>query len=175
MALSHCWGKKLDARLLRENYNSYLNDISVHILPLVFRDAFQIAGRAGINYLWIDSLWIVQDSSNQEDWKREAQNMASVYKHAFCTIAATGFENGDNGLFVSRNTELLQPIGINIERDIESPNGDMEDTLAGRCLLVDRRSWQNGVDFAPLNTRGWVVQERLLPPRSLHFGSEQLF
>ena len=28
---------------------------------------------------------------------------------------------------------------------------------------------------APVNTRAWVVQERLLAPRTLHFGRDQLF
>ena len=28
---------------------------------------------------------------------------------------------------------------------------------------------------SPLSGRGWVLQERLLAPRTLHFGREQLF
>ncbi|KAJ4421157.1 hypothetical protein N0V82_003921 [Gnomoniopsis sp. IMI 355080] len=37
------------------------------------------------------------------------------------------------------------------------------------CLLVDVSSWETLVNQAPVNKRGWVVQERLLAPRVLHF------
>ncbi|KAG8168735.1 hypothetical protein KVR01_001484 [Diaporthe batatas] len=37
------------------------------------------------------------------------------------------------------------------------------------CLLVDISNWETLVNQAPVNTRGWVVQERLLAPRVLHF------
>ncbi|CAK3877547.1 Hypothetical predicted protein [Lecanosticta acicola] len=34
--------------------------------------------------------------------------------------------------------------------------------------------WRHEVEDAELNTRGWVVQERLLAPRVLHFGRNQI-
>lgn len=37
------------------------------------------------------------------------------------------------------------------------------------CLLVDVSNWETLVNQAPVNKRGWVVQERLLAPRVLHF------
>ena len=39
------------------------------------------------------------------------------------------------------------------------------------------QTWAASVDgpASPLNGRGWVLQERLLAPRTLHFGREQLF
>src|ERR1700761_3358486 len=41
--------------------------------------------------------------------------------------------------------------------------------------LADIHSWKNGVDNAPLGTRAWVVQERLLSTRTIHFSNSQLF
>lgn len=38
-----------------------------------------------------------------------------------------------------------------------------------RCILVDASHWDNLVNRAPVNTRAWVLQERLLAPRVLHF------
>jgi hypothetical protein len=35
--------------------------------------------------------------------------------------------------------------------------------------------WNKEVENAPLNKRGWVLQERLLAPRVLHFGAQQLY
>jgi len=39
---------------------------------------------------------------------------------------------------------------------------------------MDSDFWENATTDAPLNRRGWVLQERLLPPRVLHFDREQL-
>jgi hypothetical protein len=40
---------------------------------------------------------------------------------------------------------------------------------------VNTQLWQANVESAPLNCRGWVCQERLLSPRTLHFGTDQLY
>ncbi|POS71228.1 heterokaryon incompatibility protein [Diaporthe helianthi] len=37
------------------------------------------------------------------------------------------------------------------------------------CLLLDVSNWETLVNQAPVNQRGWVIQERLLAPRVLHF------
>jgi hypothetical protein len=52
-------------------------------------------------YIWIDSLCIIQDKV--EDWQIEAAKMGSIYRHSFCNIAATGFQDGRNVLFVRRD------------------------------------------------------------------------
>lgn len=38
-----------------------------------------------------------------------------------------------------------------------------------RCVLIDISHWDNLVNKAPVNSRAWVLQERLLAPRVLHF------
>ncbi|KAK7699622.1 hypothetical protein SLS64_011576 [Diaporthe eres] len=38
-----------------------------------------------------------------------------------------------------------------------------------RCVLIDTSHWDNLINKAPVNVRGWVLQERLLAPRVLHF------
>lgn len=38
-----------------------------------------------------------------------------------------------------------------------------------RCVLIDTSHWDNLVNNAPVNVRAWVLQERLLAPRVLHF------
>ncbi|KAK0646957.1 heterokaryon incompatibility protein-domain-containing protein [Cercophora newfieldiana] len=44
----------------------------------------------------------------------------------------------------------------------------------GRCTLIDVSFWDTLVSQAPVNRRGWVLQERLLAPRVLHFCRDQI-
>ena len=43
-----------------------------------------------------------------------------------------------------------------------------------RCTLVDASLWETLVNQASVNRRGWVLQERLLAPRVLHFCAGQI-
>lgn len=43
-----------------------------------------------------------------------------------------------------------------------------------RCTILDVSFWSDRVDGAPVNTRGWVLQERLMAPRVLHFCRDQI-
>lgn len=65
-------------------------------LPELFRDAARVTKRLGLQYLWIDALWIVQDSA--EDWTAEASKMAEIYGNAYLTIAADSCGNDFQGL-----------------------------------------------------------------------------
>lgn len=47
-------------------------------------------------------------------------------------------------------------------------------TRKGTYHLVEGEMWDIAVANAPLNKRGWVLQERLLSPCVLHFGHEQV-
>lgn len=50
-----------------------------------FKEAVRVTLALGHHFLWIDSLCIVQDST--EDWKYEAGRMATVYGNATCNLA----------------------------------------------------------------------------------------
>jgi hypothetical protein len=43
-----------------------------------------------------------------------------------------------------------------------------------RCTILDLSFWADRVDNAPVNRRGWVLQERLMAPRVLHFCRDQV-
>lgn len=43
-----------------------------------------------------------------------------------------------------------------------------------RCILIDVSHWDDLVNTAPVNIRAWVLQERLLAPRVLHFSNGQI-
>lgn len=119
----------------------------------------------GLRYLWIDSLCIIQDSV--EDWANESSAMSKVYSNGDCNIAATSSQDGIEGLFQSRNPLAIRPTKIPLSRRIRK--------LGERYWAVNAQVWQSNVENAPLNLRGWVCQERLLSPRTLHFGRDQLY
>ena len=136
---------------------------------------------------------IIQDS--KKDWRYESTKMASIYRHSILNIAATGFPDGTKGLFPNRDPILLTPIQVVIEDDLEAYWGPREisseelplkefpadrvkhldDHGPGNYFLFEVNSWEVGVNESPLCQRGWVVQERALSIRTLHFGREQLF
>lgn len=170
--LSHCWGSNLTCRLLQRNYESAKSSIPRSAFPRAFQHAINLARRWGLEFIWIDSLCIIQDSS--ADWARESAAMGAIYRNGFCNLAATGFPDGSHGLCVQRDPKQLEPIKIRVPRDARDQNGNLE-VGKGDYYLVDFDMWQDGVETAPLNQRGWVVQERALSVRTLHFGSSQLF
>ncbi|TID18745.1 het-domain-containing protein [Venturia nashicola] len=50
-----------------------------------------------VQYLWIDSLCIIQD--DQGDWGAHVKLMAEIYRDAFITLAVGASENDDGGFF----------------------------------------------------------------------------
>ncbi|KAL2136225.1 hypothetical protein VTI74DRAFT_4855 [Chaetomium olivicolor] len=178
--LSHCWGSVMPFKLKHELVKSCLNGISLDEISRVFRDAIRVAWRLKIQYIWIDSLCIIQDSL--EDWRAESAQMGLVYRHGILNIAATGFSDGSNGLFVQRDPNILMPISLSIGTNHSShgnPGEGREKRQGalepGNYYLADTSVWKGGVDDSPLCGRGWVTQERALSVRTVHFGKEQLF
>ena len=150
--------------LTKINYQDFRTNIPYDDLNKLFQDAIQASGPLGINYIWIDCLCIIQDS--REDWLNESARMGAVYRNSYLNIAGTGFKDGNAGLFVQRDPDRLSTT-ILIETSRAS-----EKTVGG---FFNSSLWEEDVANAPLNRRGWVIQERCLAVRTLHFGSEQLF
>ena len=117
----------------------------------------------GVRYLWIDSLCIIQDSV--EDWRKESAAMGQIYRNSLCSIGATGSKNSQGGLFFRKNPSAVEPISITVRW-----NG----FPAKSYRLEDLDFWPTRLLDAPLNQRAWVVQERLLAPRMIHFGADQI-
>jgi hypothetical protein len=61
--LSHSWGSYGLPRLLEENTGQFHEDIPMQVLSETFKHAIQIIRQLKFDYIWIDSLCIVQDSA----------------------------------------------------------------------------------------------------------------
>jgi hypothetical protein len=149
------------------NITDHYAGIPMTSLSRSFIEGVNIAQSLNLQYLWIDSLCILQDSQN--DWAHEANMMSEVYRYGFINIAATGASNGDEGCFRMRYPSSVLPTECFIQWRTSGKN-------ARRYQVVpDPDIWAQKFMSEPLNRRCWILQERILSPRMLHFGSEQLF
>ncbi|KXH61346.1 heterokaryon incompatibility protein [Colletotrichum nymphaeae SA-01] len=168
--LSHCWGTKpwdMNLILNQINLTTLSTPQPVTMLPKTFRDAFIVLERLQLEYLWIDRFCIFQDS--EDDWLVEASDMHNFYRNSFVCISALGAEDDDGGLFFSRDPLAISIPVVNIpigESNQSIPHAGMQDVAFIRD--ADFKS-------AALSKRGWVLQERILAPRVLHFGKSQIF
>ncbi|KAI6336593.1 hypothetical protein MCOR28_008967 [Pyricularia oryzae] len=153
MTLSHCWGGASVLKLTSATKQELARGVAVDRLPKTFRDAVDSTIRLGYQYIWIDSLCIVQDSA--QDWAQQSAIMGQIYRSSVCTIAATASSNSLGGCFVQR-----KPLSHD------------------DCRMVEKDGWvawaradkeEAEPDSRPLDTRGWVFQEDLLSPRTLSF------
>jgi hypothetical protein len=165
--LSHCWGAFQPLRTSEENYESHKKCIRISELPRTFQDAVIIAKNLDIEYLWIDSLCIIQDSI--EDWQRECSRMASIYSGALVTIAASDAADSSKGFFHDYNSARFDSCELPYWNDTEDAMVRVSVTYQPpnmQCMANEPES--------RLSKRGWVLQERLLSPRILSFRSNRL-
>jgi hypothetical protein len=134
-------------------------------LPKTFREAIQFTRALSVQYLWIDSLCILQDSL--EDWRHQSALMGEIYKNCFCNLAATGSSNSQGGIFVERDLNMIRPFNLAImEKSLDGRIAHQ-----GRYYVWDAGLWRNHVETAPLNRRGWVLQVNV--PFWLYFRSSR--
>ena len=150
--------------LIKDKLEDFNRGIDDQELPRTFQHAIQMTRRLGIRYIWIDSLCIIQDDN--EDWQREAPLMEKVYGNSYCNIAAADAKNSTEGLFRSRKQYHLPP---------SATKAIWVNQNAEKCTVVRDDFWKGELLSAPLYTRAWVFQERMLSPRVLHFGKHQVF
>ena len=161
--LSHCWGSEMPLRLTTENMTELEVEIPLAKLSKTFVDAFEIARRIGLRYIWIDSICILQDSLS--DWNTEGALMGQVYTNASCNISAAFASNGSYGCFIDRNPDLVKPLKISVNW---GPRTGIYHPLIYMCR-------ERKVVEAPVNLRAWVCQERYLARRNIYFTDTQLF
>ncbi|KAJ1328929.1 HET domain-containing protein [Microdochium nivale] len=170
VALSYCWGNQPVEgllRLLQTTSQLLYEKRPINTLPKTFREAAQIAQWFGVDYLWIDRLCIYQDSA--QDWQREAGTMKDVYHNAEFSIAALGARDSDGGCFFQRDLLKLTFTIVRMKLAEADP------PIAITCAEDGVPDWERTFEHDPLMSRSWVVQERVLAPRTLYLGSRQVF
>ncbi|TKA66513.1 hypothetical protein B0A55_09387, partial [Friedmanniomyces simplex] len=187
-ALSHCWGRTNEPQLNTKTKAELRRGQPLASLPPTFRQAIELTRGLGLDYIWIDSLCIVQDS--QEDWLEESVKMGGVYTNSAICISATDAVDHNGGCFYIREylqdaaDEPPQPKG---DAPFRAARGNTDTfswpfTYNNLVISVDVGSdhgtsanlLPSGIDRAALNTRAWVFQERMLAPRTIHCTKRQV-
>lgn len=123
----------------------------------------------------IDSLCIVQD--DDDDWTVEAARISDVYHNATVTFSADGAYDVSGGLLTTTNSRQRAHSVQTIE--VEWEDGDITTFYARLRALPpsNPESFPHSslpTEPSKLSTRGWVIQERILSRRMVHFYEEEL-
>ena len=163
VALSYVWGA---ARALR-NMKDTRKDLEVKgsllerakELPNTIKDAISLTRKLGEQYLWVDSLCVIQD--DPDDQAQQIAAMDLIYSSAILTIAAASGDTADAHLagMPSNPREFHQHI----------------EEMQGISLANRPSDFAQAIDKSVWNSRAWTLQERLLSPRILFVGKQRCF
>lgn len=194
IALSHRWPEDAEAllRLTTDNIEELRRCLPNHSgsgFSKVFSDAMDACRHLGVFYIWIDSLCIIQYGDGGLDWAQESVRMSDIYQNAVCTISADSIEDGlmslREGMFRERDTNMIQPIICTTKFDVKTGYDAgpatyrltamrLKKPKPGTYVFMAEDEWSSSVASSPLFKRGWIMQERLLSQRILHFTKDQL-
>ena len=163
IALSYTW--KPEERFMTRTGNitnlQKPNGLKLKIddIPRSIRDTIDLVRNLGERYLWVDSICIVQDSS--DSWELNAAKMDRVYGNAYLTVCAADDPDASAGL-----------VGLDPSRRVFTQH--IEQYSPGVTLMVSHLS-ETYINQSRWNTRAWTFQERLLSRRCLLFTQGRVY
>jgi hypothetical protein len=167
ITLSHRWTEETKlTQLTWTELGRHLTSIDTSQWPQVYKDAVNFTRQLHIQYLWIDSICIIQDSREdllQQDWDEQSVLMDQIYANGVLNLASIE-ETAGEGFRITRDILSEYPCVLrgNTGSDGSTPSS----------YLLSRKIYEDVVGNAPLSKRGWVYQERMLSKRVVHFGRQ---
>ncbi len=153
-ALSYVWGSAPVFKTLEGNVSSLSQrgGLSTQSFPKSIRDAISLARALHFDFLWVDSLCIIQDSPS--DKEQQLRVMGDIYSRASLTIVAAAGADANAGI-----------PGLEIgSRSLPQHTIQIADDLT---LVVLHQDSYRSAAATSWNTRGWTYQERVLSRRCL--------
>lgn len=168
LTLSHRWGSPPGILLSEDTRFLLTEDISSHLLrcpeATVFQHAIHVTRCLGFRYIWVDALCIMQDGEAEK--KADIMRMDDIYFDSKLNISASEADPL-RGLVFDRNTLLTNPYMTMTK----VPN---EEEIMSVYVFGEQSQYKLPRG-KPLNTRGWVFQERALSTRIIHFAKDKVF
>ena len=162
VALSYRWGDSPPFSTTRLNLSSHTEGMTLATLPCTFQDAIKVTRALGKEYLWIDSICIIQGQNS--DFSSESKRMEDVYSGAYCVLAASCATDQRSGFLLPR-----------ARREYVALNST-EDGAGGAiyvCSMIE--DFRGHVLQGALHKRGWVLQEHALARRTVFFTEHQTY
>ncbi|KAK4457783.1 heterokaryon incompatibility protein-domain-containing protein [Cladorrhinum samala] len=136
-------------------------------LPIArtIQDAIVFVKNIGQRFLWVDSLCIIQDDS--EEKQRLIHGMDQVYERASLTIIAVAGVDADAGL-----------AGITPRQSLPYEKlYELGEVAEGKrlSLAICRPSLTEQIRNSRWNSRGWTYQEQCLSHRCVYFTPDEVF
>jgi hypothetical protein len=169
VTLSYCWGGPQTFATTIGTLKDKSNGFLTSDLPQTLQDAVKVTREFGFEYIWIDSLCIVQDS--EADKVRELPQMANYYKRATITIAA-GPKSCTSG-FLQSGQVCQKHDKARLLMNMLGKIFWFPDARGHLCLFREETPYW--LTAEPINSRAWTFQERVLSPRVLFYGSRMVW
>ncbi|KAJ8127805.1 hypothetical protein O1611_g5830 [Lasiodiplodia mahajangana] len=163
VALSYVWGIATSFRLTKANKNRLMQPNAIRdvwdLLPKTIQDAITTVRMIGENYLWVDSLCLVQN--DPQDVASGTGVMDLIYEYSTLTIAAAGGRDANDGL-----------------PGVHAGSRFAEEAIAEVVPGLKLAVYTDGefrLEPTVYNSRAWTLQEYALSPRLLCFVDNQVF
>ncbi|KAE8362738.1 HET-domain-containing protein [Aspergillus caelatus] len=168
-ALSYCWGNTPGFKTTRQNLEVYTTEgIMISKLPRTYQYAIDITKRIGCEYVWIDSICIIQDSN--EEWELACETIGYIYGNVYVVIGATLAPNDSAGIYTDRKNEVAY-----IENCGKRVPILVREKIRHDVWQNDELLWQAWNDQGMLLFRcAWAFQERLFARRIIHYTQEEI-
>ncbi|KAH7067935.1 heterokaryon incompatibility protein-domain-containing protein, partial [Paraphoma chrysanthemicola] len=191
--LSYRWGDTASSSYVtnKSNVDARHERFSLNSLPRTIRDAIHVTHLLGLRFIWIDAVCIIQDS--HEDWSTEGARMDQIYTRSYLTISADTSPDTKAGFLRKRDmlgwSTCIHPTLLT-PWDGATPGGQYgtwpgttldNSRLTGIAVPPGPRAICSGVapakkltDTSILGDRGWILQERVLSRRTLHWSEFEI-
>ena len=163
VTLSYCYGTSKQIRLHRKTLPALRQGVAASSLPKTLEDAVYMTRKLGFRYLWVDCICLMQD--DPDEMLSECSQMDKVYSGASLNLTATASRDSAGGLFYKRDVDALRPCIIEVTGN---------DIVPGTYYCLRSTIWQDLVDRSPIARRAWILQERCLAKRTLHFTRNEI-
>ncbi|KAK1835138.1 heterokaryon incompatibility protein-domain-containing protein [Podospora conica] len=164
VCLSYVWGRAPVFKTLQGNVEEMKKPGSLtsrhNSFPRSIRDAINLTRTLGEQFLWVDSICIVQDDDG--DKGRQISLMDQVYGAASWTLVLAGGDSAGSGIGGLENGS----------RCVKQNTADYSQDLTLVQLLP---SCSQAIEGTVWNSRGWTYQERLLSNRCLFFVNDTAY
>ncbi|WPG99077.1 heterokaryon incompatibility protein-domain-containing protein [Acrodontium crateriforme] len=162
VTLSHRWEAATEASsTTHANLADRYVSMPLEEMPPHFSRLAVLAKEVGFDFIWIDSLCIIQDS--KEDWKQQSRLMHGIYSNGAINFAP--LECFSKALAKDNRNDSMEVLGCTLP--LSFPTG------ASRTMVCwNPKNFDRVLQGSTLYSRAWTFQERVLSPRTVHFGRQ---